>query len=105
MILLTAIAALAVIGVGSVLIRFDAAGNTTTIAGYRPNLSSSTYVSGNVLDIYEMPLFLVLIAVIGVILSVRLYRIGRDTALFMLAGTVFLLVMAIVVSNALISLQ
>lgn len=105
LILLTVIAVLTVIGVGSVLIRFDSGGNATTIAGYRPNLSSSTYVSGSSLDIYELPLYMVLVAATGVILSNKLYKIGRDTALLMLGGTVFLLVMAVVVSNALISIQ
>lgn len=102
---LTAIAVLVVIGVSSVLLRFDSGQNTTTIAGYRPNLSSSTYVSGNALDIYELPIFMVLITAIGIILSVRLYRIGRDACLFVLASTTFLLIISIITANALIALQ
>lgn len=105
LIFLTLIAVLAVIGVSSVLLRFDASQNSTTIAGYRPNLSSSTYVSGNTLDIYELPLFMLLISAIGVILSVRLFRIGRDACLFVLASTTFLLIISIITANALIALQ
>ena len=103
--LLTIIAVLLVIGVSSVLLRFDAGQNSTTIAGYRPNLSSGTYVSGNTLDIYEMPIFMLLIAGIGAALSIRLYRVGREAAVFILSATVFLLIMAIIVGNALVSLQ
>lgn len=105
LILLTIIAVLVVIGVGSVLLRFNAGQNATTIAGYRPNLSSSTYVSGNSLDIYELPIFMVLISAIGAILSVRLYKVGREIAIFMLSATIFLLIVAIIVANALISIQ
>jgi hypothetical protein len=105
LIFLTIIAILVVIGVSSVLLRFDASQNSTTIAGYRPNLSSSTYVSGNALDIYELPLFMILISAIGIILSVRLFRIARDASLFMLASTTFLLVISIITANALIALQ
>ncbi len=105
LVLLTIIAVLVVIGVGSVLLRFNAGQNATTIAGYRPNLSSSTYVSGNSLDIYELPLFMVLITAIGAILSVRLYRVGRELAVFMLSATIFLLLISIIVANALISIQ
>lgn len=105
LIFLTIIAVLVVIGISSVLLRFDASQNTTTIAGYRPNLSSSTYVSGNVLDIYELPIFMALITAIGVILSVRLYRIERDASLFILASTTFLLIISIITANAIIALQ
>lgn len=103
--LVTVIGIAAVIGVSLVLIRFDASRNPTTTVAYRPNITGSQYQSGKPIDIYMLAVFMLLTAIASVILSHRLYAVRRYLALFLLAAQVFLLVMATIVSNSLISLQ
>ncbi len=103
--LLTAIAALTVIGVSLVFIRFDASRNPTTTVAYRPNITGSQYQSGKPIDIYSLALFMVITAVMAILISSRIYIVRRYLAVFMLLAQTFLLVLAIIVSNALISLQ
>ena len=103
--LITAVSALLVLGVSSVLLRFDVSKNPTTIVAYRPNISTSSYVSGTPLDIYSLAVFMIVISAAAVILSARIYHIRRYLAIFILASTVFLLILAIRVSWSIISLQ
>lgn len=103
--MLTVIAVLVVVGVSSVLLRFDASTNPTTVTAYRPNTSGSGYVSGKAIDIYGFALFMVLVSGINIVLSLRAFHIRRYVSVFILGGTIFLLIVSIIVSNALISLQ
>ena len=101
--LITLIAFLVVIGVSVVLLRFDAAKSSTTIVAYRQN--SFSYVSGKPIDIYSLAAFMVLISVGAVATSARVYPVRRPVALFLLASTVFLLVLSTIVSNSIILKQ
>lgn len=103
--LITLVSALLVIGVSLVLLRFDVSKNPTTIVAYRPNISGSAYQSGKPIDIYGLALFMVLLAVGSMTLSARTYSVKRSLSIFILAAAAFLLVMATIVANALISLQ
>lgn len=103
--LITALAALLVIGVSLVLLRFDVSKNPTTIVGYHPNISGSAYQSGKPVDIYVMALFMIITAVAAVLVAVKTYSVRRDISVFLLASAAFLLVISIRVTNALISLQ
>ncbi|MDB5160787.1 MAG: hypothetical protein JWO96_167 [Candidatus Saccharibacteria bacterium] len=103
--LVTLMSLLTVIGVSLVLIRFDASRNPTTTVAYRPNITGSQYQSGKPIDIYVLALFMLLTAVLAVILSNRIYGVRRYLAVFMLSAEAFLLLVAIIVSNSLISLQ
>lgn len=103
--LVTLIGIITVIGVSLVLIRFDASRNPTTTVAYRPNITGSQYQSGKPIDIYSLAIFMLLTAIVSVIISHRLYGVRRHVALFLLSAQVFLLVMATIVSNSLISLQ
>jgi len=103
--LVTLISTLTVIGVSLVLIRFDASRNPTTTVAYRPNITGSQYQSGKPIDIYSLAIFMLITTAIAIILSYQTYHIRRYLSVFMLAAQIFLLVMAIIVSNALISLQ
>ena len=105
MILITVVSALVVIGVSLVLLTFDISKNPTTIVAYRQNVTGSSYQSGKPIDIYSMAVFMLLIAVGAVALSARLYIVRRATAVFVLGSSAFLLILAIIVSRALISLQ
>jgi len=103
--LITILSALLVIGVSLVLLRFDISKNPTTIVGYRPNVSGSAYQSGKPMDIYAIALFMVITAVGSIILSARVYNVRHALSTFILAASVFLLILATITANALISLQ
>lgn len=105
LLLITLIAVLLVVGVALVLLRFDISKNPTTIVAYRPNISGASYQSGKPIDIYSMAIFMVFIAVSAVVLSARVYLLKRYLSVFILAGSVLLLLLATIVSNSLISLQ
>ena len=105
LVLLTIMAILVVVGVSLVVLRFDPSRNPTTTAAYRPNITGTQYQSGKPIDIYSMAIFMIFAFLTAIILSVRTYRIRRFVAIFILASTVFLLILSTVVANALISLQ
>jgi hypothetical protein len=103
--LLSLISLLTVMGVSLVLIRFDATRNPTTTVAYRPNITGSQYQSGKPIDIYTMALFMLLTSALAALVAYRIYGVRRSLSIFMLAGQVFLLLVAAIVSNSLISLQ
>ena len=105
LLLLTLMGIMLVIGVSLVLMRFDPSRNPTTTIAYRPSVTGTQYQSGKPLDIYLMAVFMLLTAAAALVLSVRTYHIRRFLSVFILASTLFLLTVAIIVSNALISLQ
>ena len=105
LLLITVLSALMVIGVGLVLIRFDASRNPTTTVAYRPNITGSQYQSGKPIDIYSLAIFMLITGVSAIILSSRIYIVRRSLSVFMLSAGDFLLIVSIIVSNSLISLQ
>jgi len=105
LVLITLIAIFVVVGVSVVLLRFDISKNPTTIVAYRPNISGSSYQSGKPIDIYSLAAYIAVTAVAAVVLSARIYTVKRSVSLFILSSAVFLLALATIVSNALISLQ
>lgn len=105
LILITLVAALVVIGVSVVFLRFDVSKNPTTIVAYRQNVTGSSYQSGKPIDIYIMAAYMLLTAAAAVFISARLYLARRSASIFMLASGAFLLGLSTIVANALISLQ
>lgn len=103
--LLTALAALLAAGVSLILLKFDVSKNPTTIVAFRPNVLGNNYVSGRPIDIYALALFMVLTSVGGALLSAHVYEVRRYLAIFILASSVLLLILSVIVSNSLISLQ
>lgn len=105
LILVTVLAALLVIGVSLVLLRFDIAKNPTTIVAYRPNISAASYQSGKPIDIYSLAVFMAIVSAGAVILSARVYLLKRFISIFILVSSVFLMILSVIVANSLISLQ
>jgi hypothetical protein len=105
LLLLTLLAILLVVGVSVVLLRFDLSKNPTTIVAYRPNITGTQYQSGKAIDIYSLAIFMIITAAAAVVLGARIYAIRRSAAVFVLGSAVFLLLLATIVANALISLQ
>ncbi len=102
---ITLMAILLVVGVSLVLLRFDLSKNPTTTVAYRPSVSGAVYQNGKPIDIYSMAVFMVITAVGSVILSARVYGLKRYLAIFILASSTFLMILAAIVANSLISLQ
>src|SRR5438309_1338754 len=102
LLLITVLGVLLVIGVSVVLLRFDVSKNPTTVVAYRPNITGTQYLSGKPIDIYSLAIFMVLSCTGAVFLSSRIYNIRRQVAVFLLASTVFLMVLAIRVAWSLI---
>ena len=105
LLLMTLLAILLVVGVSVILLRFDLSKNPTTIVAYRPNITGTQYQSGKAIDIYSLALFMLLTAGASVVLGARIYNLRRSASLFIMAGAAFLLLLATIVANALISLQ
>ncbi len=103
--LMTLLSALLVIGISLVFLRFDASKNPTTVAAYRPSLSGSSYVSGKPLDIYLLAVYMIFTTLASMAMAAHVYPTQRSIAVFILSSGAFLLVMATVVANSLISLQ
>lgn len=103
--LLTLLSTLLVIGISLVFLRFDVSKNPTTVAAYRPSLSGGSYVSGKPLDIYLLAVYMLITTLASMIMAGHVYPTQRNIALFILSSGVFLLILATIVANSLISLQ
>lgn len=75
------------------------------IIEYRSNLGISAFKNGSITGILSLVLFAVVTVVINIALSVRTYRVRRELSISVLTGGMILLVMAIIVSNALLVLH
>lgn len=75
------------------------------IIEYRSNLGISAFRVGGIAGLLSFAGFAVLIASANIVLSIRTYRIRRELALSVLVAGVLLLLLAVVVSNALMVLH
>lgn len=75
------------------------------IVEYRSNLGISAFKNGSITGILSFVLFAIITVIINIALSVRTYRVRRELSVAVLAGGIILLVLAIVVSNALLVLH
>lgn len=105
LLLVTVVAMLMVIGVSLVLLTFDAGKNPTTIVAYRPTIFASNLQSGKPIDIYSLAVFMIFISVASVVIGAKIYSVKRYLSVFMLAASIFLLILSIIVSHSLISIQ
>lgn len=75
------------------------------IVEYRSNLGISAFRVGGVSGLISFAGFAILIAVTNIALSVRSYKIRRELALSVLGSGILLLILALIVSNALMVLH
>lgn len=75
------------------------------ILEYRSNLGISAFRVGGVIGLLSFAGFAVGMAALAIALSVRMYRIRRELSLSILAAGVLLLLLATIVSNALVVLH
>lgn len=90
----------------SLLLRMSNTGAAENfIIEYRPNLGISAFQSGSVLDMASFAIFALVVAVLSIMISVNTYKVRRALSVIVLASGIILLLMAIVISNALIGLR
>lgn len=88
-----------------VLLRFGTEGGSGYIVQYRANLGISAFKTGDVANILSFVLFAPVVSVFNIVLSIRLYHIRRQLSLVVLGLGIIVLVLAIIVSNALLVLR
>lgn len=104
--LLSIILFLALVCVVLVLLRFGAGGATNGyIVQFRANLGISAFKTGSLASILSFPLFALLISGTSILLSIKAFAVRRQLALAILSLTILLLILAIIVSNALLVLR
>lgn len=96
---------LAIIGSLLILLRLDVGRPEGYIVQYRSDLGLSAFKSGGVSTFISFIIFIALTLVFHTILSMRVYNIRRQLALSVLAMGLMLLLLAIIVSNALLVLR
>ncbi len=72
---------------------------------YRPKLGISAFRNGSITAILSFVAFVALIVLMNIVLSIRIYHIRRELSVVLLAAGVLLLVIATIVSNALLVLH
>lgn len=101
--LLTINSFLALVTIGSILLRLGG-GKETYIQSYRSNLGISSLTAGGVSDMLSFVFFAVVLLPIHVFLAIRFYVVRKTSAWIVMALTTFLLLLNIIVANALLNL-
>lgn len=74
------------------------------IIQYRANLGLSAFQKGSVVPIFSFILFVLVTLVVNVLLSIRTYSLRRTLSLTVLTLGILILLLAVIVSNALLAL-
>ncbi len=96
---------LVILGSLLILLRLDSGRNEGYIIQYRTNLGITAYKAGNVSELMGFALFLVLVLVVNTVLSMRVYDVHRQYSIGILSMGTLLIVLAFIVSNALLVLR
>lgn len=86
------------------ILRLDTS-HSSYIVQYRSDAAINAFKSGSSTELFSFILFGFLVLVLHMLISFRAYRIHRQFALTVLGLGTFLLVLAIIVSNALLVLR
>lgn len=105
LLLLSVNAFLAIAGSIFILLRLSTSHGTGYIVQYRASLGINAFKTGGVGDILAFIAFAALIVVAHTMLSMRIYNIHRQLAITVLSMGVLLLILAIIISNALLVLR
>lgn len=77
----------------------------SVITQYRPTLGIGEYQRGSITELLSFMVFALLVAVTHTVLSHRVYRVNRHLSVVILGLGILLLLLAIIVSNALLALR
>lgn len=88
-----------------VLLRLDAGRSAGYIIQYRANLGIGALKTGDASELIAFIGFAVLVLVLHVILSIKAYPIRREVSVIILLLGILLLLLALIVSNALLAIR
>ncbi len=88
-----------------VLLRIDSGRNEGYIVQYRANLGISRYQAGSSSELLLFVVFALLVLVVHIVMSYRVYQVHRQFSIAILSLGLILLSLSIVVSNALLVLR
>jgi hypothetical protein len=94
----------AIINVIAVILRIDTSQTATTIR-YRMSLGLAGYENASVSQLYGFALAAIIIAIVAVFVSARLYSQKRSLSLVVLCLTLVALIFNLIVSGAILNLQ
>jgi hypothetical protein len=94
---------LALLGSLVTLLRVDGGRNEGYIVQWRSNLGISAFKTGGSSELLAFVLFSVIVLVINIVLSYRVYHLSRQFAVTVLSLGTILLTLSIIVSNALLA--
>lgn len=102
LLLLSTEAFLALLTTVVVILRLSSTKSSGHIVQYRSNLGISAFKTGTVVDLLAFIGFAFIVLVFHTLLSLRCYHINRYLSIIVLALGIFLLVLNLIVSNALL---
>lgn len=105
LLLITINAFLAALGSILVLLNLDPGRNEGYIVQYRESLGISAFKTGQSTDLIAFIGLMGIVLAVNIIISMRIYHIHRQFAVTILGMGVFLLLIGIIVSNALLVLR
>jgi hypothetical protein len=88
-----------------ILLRMGVGQSAGYIVQYRQNLGISAFKTGSATAIISFILFVALAAATNIVLSIRTYHLRRELTLAILGLGALLLLLAVIVSNALLVLR
>jgi hypothetical protein len=88
-----------------VLLRLSSNHGNGYIVQYRSNLGLDAFKTGTITELLSFVGYAILVPVVHTVLSLRTYSIHRQLSIIILALGVLLLILAIIVSNALLVLR
>ncbi len=95
----------AVIGTILVFLRLGSGRGSSYIVEFRSNLGISAYKAGKITDILAFVVFLIVVFGINMVLSAKVYDHHRNYSVMVLSLGALLMLLAIIVSNALLVLR
>ena len=87
------------------LVRLSTSQGTGFIVQYRSNLGINAFKTGNALEIISFVAFAFVALTIHTTLSLRAYKINRQLSLVILSFGIMILLLAVIISNALLALR
>jgi len=105
LLLLALMGLLTVVGSLMVALRLAGGQGDSYIVQYRANLGISAFETGGLGAVLSFIIFLVVVAVLHTLLSLRTYHLRRHAAVAILGLGILLQLLAVIVSNALLLLR
>lgn len=105
LLLLSVNAFLTLVACAWVLLRLGSTHSSSYIVQYRGDVGIDAFKTGSALDLFNFTIFAVAVLVIHSALSLRMYHIHRQLSVVILSLATVLLILAIIVSNALLVLR